>query len=91
MTTIEMTNKVKTIKELEALIAEAQQEAEAIKDEIKAEMTAQGVEEIVVDIFKVRYKVVTSSRFDSKSFKSKYADLFNEYSKTTESRRFSIS
>ena len=91
MTTIEMTNKVKTIKELEALIAEAQQEAEAIKDEIKAEMTAQGVDEIAVDIFKVRYKVVTSSRFDSKSFKSKYADLFNEYSKTTESRRFSIS
>ena len=91
MTTIEMANKVKTIKELEALIAEAQQEAEAIKDEIKAEMTAQGVDEIAVDIFKVRYKVVTSSRFDSKSFKSKYADLFNEYSKTTESRRFSIS
>lgn len=91
MTTIEMTRKLHELKELEALIAEAEKDAESIKDEIKAEMTEQGVEEMNVDIFKIRYKTVTSSRFDSKSFKAKYADLFNQYTKQTESRRFTIS
>ena len=32
---------------------------------------------------------VTSERFDSKSFKSKHAELFSEYVKSVESRRFS--
>lgn len=90
MTTIEMTRKLHDLKELEALIAEAQAEAEAIKDTIKAEMLTQGVDEMQVDVFKIRYKTVVSNRFDSKSFKADHADVYALYTKQTESCRFTV-
>lgn len=90
MTTIEMTRKLHELKELEALIAEAEKDAEAIKDALKAEMNAQGVDEMNVDIFKLRYKTVVSSRFDSKAFKATHTELYNQYTKQTESRRFTV-
>ncbi|MBO5449288.1 MAG: hypothetical protein J5994_08155 [Ruminococcus sp.] len=90
MTTIEMTRKLHDLKELEALIAKAQAEAEAIKDTIKAEMLTQGVDEMQVDVFKIRYKTVVSNRFDSKSFKADHADVYALYTKQTESRRFTV-
>lgn len=90
MTTIEMTRKLHELKELEALIAEAEKDAEAIKDTLKAEMNAQGVDEMNVDIFKLRYKTVVSSRFDSKAFKATHTELYNQYTKQTESRRFTV-
>ncbi len=90
MTNIEMLNKIRELKELETLIAEAEKDAESIKDELKAEMTAQGAEELQIDIFKLRYKTVISSRFDSKSFKATHAELYDQYTKQTESRRFTV-
>lgn len=90
MTTIEMKRKLHDLKELEALIAEARAEAEAIKDTIKAEMLTQGVDEMQVDVFKIRYKTVVSNRFDSKSFKADHADVYALYTKQTESRRFTV-
>lgn len=44
-----------------------------------------------VDIFTIRYTVYTSQRFDSKTFKKDYEDLYNQYTKETKSKRFSIS
>lgn len=90
MTNIEMLNKIRELKELEALISEAEKDAESIKDELKAEMTEQGVDELQVDIFKIRYKTVVNSRFDSKSFKATHAELYDQYTKQTESRRFTV-
>lgn len=43
MTTQEIVNKVKELRELQALIEEAQAEAETIKDAIKANMGASDV------------------------------------------------
>lgn len=85
----ELTAKVRELKELQALIDEAEAEAEAIKDELIAHMTAQGTEEMTVDVFKVRYQTVTQSRFDTTTFKAKYADLYDQYTKQTATRRFS--
>ncbi|MBQ7783042.1 MAG: hypothetical protein IJ368_03650 [Oscillospiraceae bacterium] len=90
MSTTEITSKVENIKTLQAMIDELTAEMEAAKDEIKAHMTAQGVEEMTVSCFKVRYKDVTSSRFDSTAFKKTHADLYEQYSKQTTSKRFSI-
>ena len=85
-----LTKKVKDYKELMAMIDELKQEADSIADEIKAEMISRDTDEIRADIYKVRYKAVTSSRFDSKSFKEKYAELYSQFTKQTTSRRFSI-
>ncbi len=86
----EITAKIAQIKELAQLIEEAEAEAEAIKDEIKAHMTAQNAEEITAGVFKVRYTTVKSSRFDTAAFRKTHADLYEQYSRPTESRRFSI-
>ena len=90
MSTNEITTKVRDLKELQALIEEAQAEAEAIKDEIKAYMAATGKEEMTVDVFKVRYTTVTSSRFDSAAFKKTHGDLYAQYTRQIETRRFSV-
>ena len=90
MSTKDLTEKVRSLKELEALITEAQAEAESIKDELKAEMINRNTEEMMVDVFKIRYKTVKSNRFDTPAFKSTHKELYNQYIKQTESRRFTV-
>ncbi len=91
MSTMDILAKVKALKELEALISEAQADAEAIKDELKAVMVERDTEEMDVDVFKIRYKTVKSSRFDTTAFKSTHKELYEQYVKQTESRRFTVS
>lgn len=90
MSTKDLTAKVRSLKELEALIAEAQAEAESIKDELKAEMINRNTEEMAVDVFKIRYKTVKSNRFDTTAFKNTHKELYDQYIKQTESRRFTV-
>lgn len=90
MSTHELTSKVRELKELKALAEELSAEITAIEDSIKAEMVEQNVEEMTVDVYKVRYKKVASNRFDSSAFKKAMPELFAQFTKTTESRRFSV-
>ena len=90
MSTNEMTAKVRELKELKAMAEELAAEITAIEDDIKAEMTARETEEMLVDVFKIRWAKVTSNRFDTTAFKKTHADLYTQYTKQTESRRFSI-
>lgn len=90
MSTNELTTKIRELKELQALIDEATAEADSIKDELKEIMTAEGKEELSVDIYKIRYATVKSSRFDSTAFKKLHAELYAQYVKTTETHRFSV-
>lgn len=90
MSANEMTAKVRELKELKAMIDELSAEAATIEDEIKAEMTARNVSEMAVDVFKIRYTTVNSTRFDSASFKKSHGDLYAQYTKQTTSRRFTI-
>ena len=86
----EMTSKVRELKELRAMAEELAAEITAIEDSIKADMTAQGVEEMTVDVFTIRYKTVTSNRFDTTAFKKAMPDLAAQFTKQTESRRFTV-
>ena len=90
MSVNEMISKVRSIKELEALIAEAQAEAEALKDELKAQMNEQNTEALVVDVYKIRYTTVSSERVDTTAFKKALPDLAKQFTKTSTTRRFSI-
>lgn len=85
-----LTAKVRELKELKAMQEELNAEIATIEDELKAEMLSQGAEEITVDVFKLRYKLVESTRFDSSAFKKTHADLYAQYTKTTATRRFSV-
>ena len=90
MSTIEITSKIEALKDLETLIEEAKTEAEALRDEIKAEMLNRNTEEMEAGQYIIRWTSVLSQRFDTTSFKKVYGDLYKEYTKQTASRRFSI-
>ncbi len=91
MNKAELTKKLYQIQELKRMSEELNAELESLTDEVKAVMTEQNIEEMTVDIFKVRYTTVTSSRFDSTAFKKAHADLYGQYTKPTTSKRFTIS
>ena len=90
MSTIEITSKIEALKELETLIEEAKAEAEALRDEIKAEMVNRNAEEMEAGQYFVRWTSVLSQRFDSTSFKKVMPDVYKSFTKQVASRRFSI-
>jgi len=90
MTNTELQAKVHEYKQWKKEADEAAAIAESIADELKSYMTAQDTEEITVDVFKVRYKSVTSNRFDTNAFKVTHSELYSQYSKQTTSKRFSV-
>lgn len=90
MSSVEIISKIEELKELEALIREAEAEAEKLKEEIKAEMTKKQTDEMNVGRYVVRWTSVVSNRFDSKVFQVAMPDVYNMYVKQTKSRRFSI-
>lgn len=86
----ELENQVRELKELKLMQEELQTEITAIEDKIKTEMTKQNANELQVGIFKIRYVDVTSNRFDTTSFKKIYSDLYNQFLRQSNSKRFSI-
>ena len=90
MSTIEITSKIETLKELEARIEEAKAEAEALRDEIKTEMLNRNTEEMEAGQYIVRWTPVLSQRFDSTAFKKVMPDIYKSFTKQVSSRRFSI-
>lgn len=91
MSTNEIITKIEALREWESLIENAQKEAEALRDGIKAEMEQRDLEELEVGAYIVRWTSVLSNRFDSSAFKKSYADLYKTFTKQVASRRFSIS
>ena len=71
MSANELTSKVRELKELKAFAEQIAEEIAAIEDLIKAEMTERNTEEMTMDVFKIRWTRMTSSRFDSSSEKMK--------------------
>ena len=90
MSTTNINKRVKELKELQRMSDELNAEIESIKDELKAEMAARNTDEILTSECKLKYKEVSSSRFDTTSFKNKYIDLYNQFLKVTTSKRFTI-
>ena len=91
MSTIEITSKIESLRELEDLIEEAKAEAEAIRNEIKAEMLSRDTEELTAGKYIVRWTSVLSNRFDTTAFKKVLPDIYKAYTKQVSSRRFTIS
>lgn len=90
MSTNELTTKVRELKELKAMADELAAEITAIEDSIKAELTARNTDEMQIDVYKIRWTKVLSNRFDSTAFKKAMPELHAQFTKQTESRRFSV-
>ncbi len=87
----ELIGKVRELKELKQMSDELAAEITSIEDELKAEMVAQDAEEMTVDVFKLRYKTVVSSRIDTTNLKRELPEVAERYTKQIKSRRFTIS
>ena len=85
----EMEAKARELRQLQALIEDAQAEAEAIKDAIKAAMGDS--ESIQAGEYKITWKAVTSSRIDTTALKKALPDVAERFTKETVTRRFVIS
>ena len=86
----ELITKIEQLKEWEAILEEAQNEVEALRDCIKAQMLERGTEELQAGTYIIRWTSVLSNRFDSTAFKKEHADLYKEFTKQVASKRFSI-
>ena len=75
---------------LREMAAELADEITAIEDTLKADMQRQGVDIIEAGKHTIRWAVVKSSRFDSKAFRAAYPTIYADYTKPTETRRFTV-
>ena len=88
MSTNELEMKCRELRQLQNLIEEAQAEAEAIKDAIKAHMG--DAEAVQAGEYKITWKPVTTTRLDSKALKAALPDVVERFTKTTTVRRFQV-
>ena len=84
----EMEAKVRELCQLQALIEEAQAEAEAIKDALKAAMGDS--ESIQAGEYKINWKAVTSSRIDTTALRKALPDVAERFTRETTTRRFCV-
>lgn len=88
MSTHELEAKCRELRQLQALIEEAQEEAEGIKDAIKAEM-GQG-EALRVGEYTITYKPIKTVRLDAKALKTALPDVAARFMVESTTRRFCV-
>ena len=84
----ELEAKARELRQLQALIEEAQAEAEALKDAIKAAMGDS--ESVQAGEYKITWKAVTSSRIDTTALKKALPDVAERFTRETTTRRFCV-
>lgn len=90
MSTNEMDGKVRELRELRRMREELDAEITAVEDSLKAEMTTRAVDTLSGMDWKITWKLVKGSRFDSTAFKKANPDVYAMFTRATESRRFCL-
>ena len=86
---VEIITKVSDLVELNNMIEELQQEAENLKDEIKAFMGDE--ETMMAGSWKVTWRETVSRRMDTAALKKILGDALEDYYKTVITRPFKVS
>ena len=84
----EIEAKTRELRELQALIEEAQVEAEAIKDAIKTQMGDS--EELRAGEYNITWKPITTARIDTTALKKALPDVAQAFTRETTTRRFCV-
>ena len=87
-TTKDIESKCRQLRELQALIDEAQAEAEAIRDALKAAMGDET--EMRVGEYRITWKPVTSVKLDVKGLRAALPDVAARFSRESTVRRFCV-
>lgn len=84
----EMEAKARELRQLQALIEEAQAEAEALKDALKAAMGDS--EAIQAGEYKITWKPVTAARIDTAALRKALPDVAERFTTKNTVRRFVV-
>lgn len=88
MSISEMETKALELRQLQALIEEAQAEAESIKAALKAAMGDQ--DSVQAGEYKITWKAITSARIDTAALRKALPDVAERFTKETTTRRFCV-
>lgn len=88
MSAREIESKVRELRQLLALIEEAQAEAEAIKDALKAVLGDS--EELRAGEYRITWKSVKASRIDTTALRKALPDVAQAFTRETITRRFCV-
>ena len=72
------------------IMEEASDTVDSLKDEIKKYMEEHNTDIITGNEHKATYKAVTSNRIDTAALKKDMPDIAAQYTKTTETKRFTF-
>ena len=84
----EMEAAARELRQLQALIEEAQAEADALKDRLKAALG--DAESVQAGEYRITWKAITSSRIDTAALKKTLPDVAERFSIRSTTRRFSV-
>ena len=90
MSTKEIETKARRLKILKNKQESIQQEIDQLETDLKAQLEAWDVDEVQAGPFRVVYKLVNSSRFDSRRFKAENGNLYSLYMVPNCYRKFSV-
>lgn len=88
MSAREIESKVRELRQLQALIEEAQAEAEAIKDALKAALGDS--EELRAGEYRITWKPVKAARIDTTALRKALPDIAKAFTRETITRRFCV-
>ena len=83
-------NRVNKLRKLEAQQKEIEAQAEAILRVQQATADAKGLDELKTKNFILRWKEIISNRLDSKALKAALPDVYGQFCRASNSRRFTI-
>ena len=90
MTEKQIENRIKKLQIIEAKQKELEDQADALKAEIKADMESKGLDELETKNFLIRWKEVIINRLDGKALKADLPEIYSQYCKASASRRFTV-
>lgn len=86
----EMETTIRDWRELRRMQEELVAEMSALEDVIKAELATQGTDDLTVGEYRIRWTTYTSNRIDTTRLKKLMPEVAEQFTKTTEARRFTV-
>lgn len=83
-------NRIKKLQEIERQQKALEEQAEAIKAELKADLEEKETDELKTKNFLIRWKEIVSNRLDGKALKAALPEIYAQYTRPSTSRRFTI-
>jgi len=90
MTDRTLKTKADRLAEIKAQMDELAKVADKLKADITEEMSSREVDELKAGNNIIRWKLITSLIFDSKTFREAHETLYEQYSKESTTRRFTL-